>query len=674
VVCAVATLLAQQPPFTPRLPPGSGQDAPPVFRSGVEAVQVDVYVTDENDRAVTGLTADDFEVFENDRPQVITTFGHVTLPVERREPLPLGAEPDVQTNTRTEGHVYLFLLGGMRVCSDAEPEAVALRTRHLVRQFIDQQFGDNDIAAVVTGRTFPGDRQDFTSNRRLILAAIDRFDGAGPHAWELNELMTMMMRIPGGRKSVLWFTNVGLPGRNPGQAVDPFDLIDHRGGILSQEAEQAHAAMAMATRGNIRFYLIDPCGLTSGMSAEHNMHFRALANMTGGFAQVGSNTFTAAFERVVRETSTYYVLGFNSSRQKREGRYVRLDVKVKRPGLRVRARTGYLEDIEYVRVRREPDPVLTPLEAALANPLYTAGVPMRVFAAPYRKSSRENTVALAVDLDPAQLTFSEKNGTYSAALEIRHLATDVNHKIYPEYRHRTTMTLDATNHARMREVGLRVVSQFDVPKGRYQVRVASASGERTGSVVYDVDVPDFADGPLALSGIALATLSKSDAVSLRPERNRRTTQRTRQCRTPTCEATVALESTLTAWSAGGKGGEANLLNDVLPAPPTTRRDFVPDETLALFAEVYDNNGRVRRDPPYTIDVAARLLDASGEIVRLVSDRRESRATRRPSGGHGFTLRLPLEDTAPGTYVLQVEARSGRDPSHRAARSIPIRVR
>jgi hypothetical protein len=113
---------------------------------------------------------------------------------------------------------------------------------------------------------------------------------------------------------------------------------------------------------------------------------------------------------------------------------------------------------------------------------------------------------------------------------------------------------------------------------------------------------------------------------------------------------------------------------VLPAPPTTAREFGADETLVLFAEVYDNNSRARRDPPYAIDLETRLHDMDGRVVRTVSEQRSSRAERRPSGGHDFTVNLPLEAVPAGQYVLQVETRSTRDVNHRAVRSIPVRVR
>ena len=698
-LCALsaAALLAQQP----KAPPDKPQT--PVFRSGVEAVQMDVFVTDENDRPVTGLTVDDFEVFENGQPQAITTFAPVSMPLERSEPLPFDAEPDVQTNVREHRHVYLFLLTAI---GDGE---FTLKTRQLLRRFITEHFSDDDIAAVVVDSGLVTDGQDFTSNRRLLLAAIDRYSGGHQrfgspsrelalYAQDLWERMELMARIPGGRKSVLWFTN-------PIYAIDPFPVIDYRGGVPPLlMCEYVHAAVAAATRANIRIYPIDSMGLRAGgglgagtasrprltsalpmttcsgtpedqLSAlEPAMNVRKLAEVTGGFAHVASNDFTGTFERLVRETSTYYVLGFNSTFRRKQGRHVELDVRVKRPGLKVRSRTGYVEQLEYIRANMPPEPRRSPIETVLANPLATPGIPMRVVAAPYKKSGKTATVALAIELDGGTLGFTEQGGRYSARVEVRHLATDAKAKIHPEHRHSTALGLSADAYREAAATGIRIVSEFDLPAGRYQVRVASATGAGDGSVVYDLEVPDFRNGPLAISGVALATQTAPEVLTLRPDRNQRGNQKTNACRERVCNAGVTVDGTLAPWTDPVRDGDAQLLRDVLPAPPTTAREFGGEETLVLFAEVYDNNGRVRKDPPYDIELSARLHAADGTLVRLASEQRSSRAARRPSGGHGFTLRLALDNAPAGRYVLKVEARSTRDPTHQSNRNIPIRVK
>ena len=75
------------------------RNTPPVFRSAVDLVQVDAYVTDSQGNPVTGLTADDFEVREDRRPQSIAYFLPFNIPIEERREGALSvttfAEPDV---------------------------------------------------------------------------------------------------------------------------------------------------------------------------------------------------------------------------------------------------------------------------------------------------------------------------------------------------------------------------------------------------------------------------------------------------------------------------------------------------------------------------------------------------------------------------------------------------
>src|SRR5678816_2156592 len=154
VLGAAVTVLGQQPPDSP--------SQTPTFRGGVDAVQIDAFVTDANGRPVRGLTVDDFEVYRDEQAQPITTFATVDIPVVKSAAPPIADEPDVAVNTRPDGRIYMFMLSSM------EPD-MALRTRHLLHRFMDQYFGDNDMAAVVVEGGLVTDGQAFTYSRRLIL-------------------------------------------------------------------------------------------------------------------------------------------------------------------------------------------------------------------------------------------------------------------------------------------------------------------------------------------------------------------------------------------------------------------------------------------------------------------------------------------------------------------------
>ena len=69
---------------------------------------------------------------------------------------------------------------------------------------------------------------------------------------------------------------------------------------------------------------------------------RVLSDETGGFAVVNTNDIAGAFERLVEENSSYYVLGYYPSNDRRDGRFRKIEVRVNKPGLTVRARRGYV--------------------------------------------------------------------------------------------------------------------------------------------------------------------------------------------------------------------------------------------------------------------------------------------------------------------------------------------
>src|SRR5215831_18363259 len=149
----------------------------PTFRVRVDAIEIDAFVTDAQGNPVKGLTVDDFQILEDGAPQVITSFSQVDIPFEQRtESLDAktAVEADVVSNVRSDGRVYLFML-------DEVSAADALRARVFLRRFLQKHFAANDRGAVVfLGHQDPHAAQPFTSNPRLLLAAIDRFTGGFP--------------------------------------------------------------------------------------------------------------------------------------------------------------------------------------------------------------------------------------------------------------------------------------------------------------------------------------------------------------------------------------------------------------------------------------------------------------------------------------------------------------
>src|SRR5262249_23499737 len=142
-------------------------------------------------------------------------------------------------------------------------------------------------------------------------------------------------------------------------------------------------------------------------------------------------------------------------------------------------------------------------------------VPMRVVATPFR-SGRNASIAVAVDIDIATLGLVNKGDTVSGNLELEYLATDDRGKVHPGRRHSATLSLKPEVLTKARSQAVRIVSAFELPHGRYQLRVAAGSALTAGSIVYDLDVPDFGKEPLTMSGVSLTSASASNVTTVRP--------------------------------------------------------------------------------------------------------------------------------------------------------------
>ena len=173
-----AALLAAIVAFTSLLGAAQQQPAPSAtFQVEVNFVDIDAVVTDERGNFIGDLTKDDFELLDDGKPQEISAFSLVDIPMPSAGTRPPGGpQPsvsDVNSNAQPiSGRLYVIVLDDLNVAP--------LRTKVVVnaaRQLIERHFGPNDMAAIMytSGRT--DGAQEFTSERAALLAAIDKFQG-----------------------------------------------------------------------------------------------------------------------------------------------------------------------------------------------------------------------------------------------------------------------------------------------------------------------------------------------------------------------------------------------------------------------------------------------------------------------------------------------------------------
>jgi VWFA-related protein len=682
----VLPLLAGPLPAQSPAPAASPRGETPQVTFGVQVnyVEVDAIVTDDRGQPVHDLKREDFVVLEDGKPQEVELFTRVDLPYERPErggPPPV--ERDVQANDHPfEGRLYVIVLDGLHT---AGPRTGLVRAA--ARQFLDRHFTEGDLAAVVLTSGGDSAGQGLTGSRRLLLAAVDRFIGRklpsvtlsraeeyrrtrdvrGPddrvvdpedpvRAHDaraaldtLANVVDWLSAIHGRRKAVLFLSE--------GIDYDLYDTINNR--EAASLLEVFRRTTAAAAGANVSFYTVDPRGL-GGLSSEmmeiqpvfddpalgltpqglesdlrrSQDSLRVLAAETSGLAAVNTNDFEGAFDRVVKDSSVYYLLGYRPANQKREGRAHKLEVRVLRPGLRVRARTGYSgprgKRTEPAWGRPETP---APLVELLRSPLPRPGLTMEVQAAAFKGQPGRASVMVAVQVAGQSFRFTEKDGTFRDVLELSVIAVDTAGKISGADQ-KVALDLKPATRQIVDAAGFRVISWLDLEPGRYQIRVAGRSVNRDapGSVYSDVEVPEFGKERLALSGVALTS-----AVARH---------------VPTA-------------------GSLELLKDVLPGAPTTWRAFQPPDTLALVAEIYDGE-----KAEHSVDVVTSLTAADGTSAHRSVDERKipAQAGSAPRPPVLHAAQIPLRGVAPGLYTLRVTVTSrlgGKPPTAERALTIAV---
>jgi hypothetical protein len=174
-------------------------------------------VTDASGRPVSGLSQDDFEIVENKQSIPISTFLAVNIPIDGGQPSARNAMS--LSNEAPHGRLYVIAL-------DTMPADMALRTRaHPARLRRQALRSERHGRRRADDRGLRDSGQEFTSNRRLLLTAIDKFDGGIDSGGgreknfmgDFRALMEFMATLPGARKAVI-FASQNIPG-------DPYMII-----------------------------------------------------------------------------------------------------------------------------------------------------------------------------------------------------------------------------------------------------------------------------------------------------------------------------------------------------------------------------------------------------------------------------------------------------------------
>jgi VWFA-related protein len=415
-VFALCTLAdARQDPQKP-----APQQPTPVFRSGTHYVRVDAYPSRDG-RIIEGLSVDDFEIFEDGKPQKVENlefvkFAGLAPDVEKRDPnsqsdsFRLAADPQYR--------VFVIYLDAYHVALDGS---------HAIRQplitTLNRMLGPKDLFGVLTpdqdarglvlgqrtetieeqlttywdwggaGRFVDREEDELVACRMGDLIPRRRLDKVYS---DLEELMALLEGIREERKNLVFISkgwvprgpDNGLLERHSATKAPPIGVIGgkltlgrreptgpdeswcqnelHRLAPIDFDFRQ-HELYRLARQANVSIYPVNPEGLEAFPTAaqisdaiEREQMLRTMAENTDGVAVVNSNNLTDGLRRISNDLESYYVLGYYTTNLKWDGQLRSIKVRLKPSGATIRARHAYRAPTEAEMAKLRTASAATP--------------------------------------------------------------------------------------------------------------------------------------------------------------------------------------------------------------------------------------------------------------------------------------------------------------------------
>jgi VWFA-related protein len=639
---------------------GEGQPQQPVFRTGINFVRVDVIVTNNKGQTVADLKPEDFDVTEDNKPQKIESFKLVQLtgqPEGGETPRAIRTDYDEESEAQREDvRVFVFMLDDYHVRRGA-----SMGVREPLINFIRTSLGPMDLLGVMYPLT-PVSNLRLTRDHDSIIRTIEKFDGRKFDYRPRNEFEDKYSMYPSeiverirnqvslsaleglavwlggvreGRKAIV-LVSEGYSNYLPPQLRDPIAEMPGLGNPRSRRPTIADNSRSeeryqffsnvdlqtemrevfnAANRANTAIYALDPRGLApfefdinEGVGPRTDQSvlnqtmdtLRTLAEETDGRAIVNRNDLEGGLKQIVRDTSAYYLIGYNSTQAPSDGKFHEIKVKVKRKDVQVRARKGYwaLTAEETARVlapaKPGPDPAVGKALAAVESPSRAQAV--RTWVGMGLAEQGRTRVTFVWEPVPP-VPGSERRPTPAR------LSVIANGGDGPAYFRGKVPDGDppAAGAAGSSTKGGRVT--FDAAPGPLQMRIAveDAEGRVIDSDMLDLQVPDY-----TVPEVAVSTLE------VHPVRTARDLQ---------------------------------MLNaDPSPVPVATREFRRTERLIVRFDTTTPGAATPTRE--------ARLLNRAGQAMTTLP------VQQVPNAGSRSQIDLPLAGLPPGEYVLEIKASVG----------------
>jgi VWFA-related protein len=537
--------------------PAQTPQADPIFKSNVNLVVVDVTVLDKNGKEVSGLKKGDFVVLEDGKPQALSVFQYqklASVDVANPEPVPpptIARDQDKAKNagrqqqiTATPGKIQYQDRRLLVMLFDFSDMAVQeqIRTRDAALDFLHKKMSPSDLVAIMTNTSQLNVVQDFTADKDALEQTIKKFqigvgsdlavdggngdstsgddDGSAFQADEtefnifntdrklasLESAAKMLAALP-EKKAMLYFSS----------------------GISKQGVEnqsQLRSTINTANRSNVSFYPIDARGLNAlppGGDASHpaarsNSMFTgsavasqrakfedtqetvvSLASDTGGKAFLDDNDISMGIANAQNDVKSYYILGYNSTNEKEDGKFRRVSVKLVNKDLQASAKlnykSGYFGQKTFAKFTSADKESQLQDALMLGDPV--TDLPMAVETDFFRLSKTSYFVPVSVKIPGSELAFAKKGPKEQTDFDFIGQVRDMKGKLAAQVRDGITIKLTEENVAKLAQTSIQYDTGFSIPPGQYHLKLLARENQtgKMGTFETTFTVPDLSTQP-----------------------------------------------------------------------------------------------------------------------------------------------------------------------------------
>jgi len=280
---------------------------PPVFKAGIDVVNITLTVRDNLGQLVSDLSADDFVVYEDGHPQRVELFARAA----------------------EEGEVDALSLDLGLLLDTSESMAQQMKlTRESALRFLDAVPRARDLLVIFFDQDIRISRYDSENQQGLVDRIIDMKGSGNTALYDAITVYLSRVEESQGRKVLVLFTD----------------------GEDSRSQTRLSELISLVRSSNVMVYAISFAGSSFSLGTNRYVSARSflthLAELTGGdiFTPSSPRDLPGIYQKILNSLAGQYVIGFISDNLKRDGKFrkLKIEVKDKGRGLKIQHRVGYV--------------------------------------------------------------------------------------------------------------------------------------------------------------------------------------------------------------------------------------------------------------------------------------------------------------------------------------------